>query len=184
MTRDPAQAGPAERSTLQTLLADAGVPYRIVEHAATYHARDDAEAVGVPAARVAKTVVTVERGIVRLAVVPASRRLDIDRMRALIGASARLRPATEQEAAAIFPQFEVGAVPPLGRLLGVEEIIDQLLLEQPEILASAGDHRHGLLVDPMRLADTAGARVADIASHWNHDDRRHRFGDAGPLGRG
>lgn len=177
MSRDDAPS-------VHAILDSAGVAHRLVDHAPTYRARDDAEALGMPPAQVAKTLVTIEHETIRLAVVPASRELDVDRMRAAIGASARLRLATEEEAAAAFPQFEVGAVPPLGRLLGVDEIIDQLVLEQPEVLVNAGDHRHGCLIDPTRLADAAGARIADIARHFDDEERRHRFRDAPPLGHG
>jgi Ala-tRNA(Pro) deacylase len=168
-------------TTVHTLLEEAGLAHRVVEHPPTFRAGDEAEAVGLPAGRTAKTVVTVERGTIRLAVIPASRRLDLQRMREAVGAGRRLRLATEEELAAAFPDFEVGAVPPLGRLLGIDAVVDPLVIEHDEILAAAGDHAHGMLVDPARLADVAGARVADVSAHWDDDEHRHRFRDAPPL---
>jgi Ala-tRNA(Pro) deacylase len=172
--------GTGGASKVHAIREAAEVAHRIVEHASTYRARDEAEAVGLPAGRTAKTIVTVERGTFRLAVIPASRRLDVDRMRAAIGASRHLRLATEKELRAAFPDFDVGAIPPLGRLIGVEEVVDQLVFEQPEVLAAAGDHEHGLVMGPERLVDAAGARVADVCQH-SDDDRRHRFRDASLL---
>jgi Ala-tRNA(Pro) deacylase len=175
-TDDPRATAAA---AVHDLLDRAGVDHRIVDHAPTYCARDEAAATGVPPARLAKTIVTVERGTVRLAVVPSTRRLDVDRLRAAVGGSRRLRVASEAELAEAFPDFEVGATPPLGRLIGVEEVIDPLVAHEPEVLAAAGDHEHAFAADGERLAEAAGARVADICAHED-DGRRHRFRDA-PL---
>lgn len=164
-------------ATVHSLLEDAHVAHRMVDHPPTYSARADAQATGLPAARVAKTLVTVDHGTYWLAVVPAARRLDLQRMRAALGASSHLRLATEPELADRFPEFDVGAVPPLGRLIGVEEVVDPLLLHEPEMLAAGGDHAHGVLLEPERLVEAVGARVADICEH-TEDDRAHRFREA------
>jgi Ala-tRNA(Pro) deacylase len=177
--QDPSSRRPAA-AAVHTLLDDARLAHRMVEHPPTFRAGDEAEAVGLPAGRTAKTVVTVERGTIRLAVIPASRRLDLQRMREAVGAGRHLRLATEAELAAAFPDFEVGAVPPLGRLIGLDEVVDPLVIEHDEILAAAGDHAHGMLVDPARLADVTGARIADVCVRPGDDERRHRFRDA-PL---
>lgn len=175
----PGPPSSAGADAVEALLADAHLDHRRVDHAPTYTAMADAEASGLPAARVAKTVVTVDRDVYRLAVVPASRHVELGRMRDVVHASQHLRLATEDEIAARFPQFEPGAVPPLGRLLGVDEVIDPLLLHEPELLAPGGDHAHGFVLDPGRLAEAAGAEVADICEH-SPDDRAHRFRDS-PL---
>lgn len=153
-------------------LAQAGVEHRILAHPPTFSAEAEAGATGVSPGHVAKTVVTVDRGTMRLGVVPASRELDLARFRAAVGASARLRLATEAEIAEAFPRYEVGAVPPLGRLIGVEELVDPLVLRHPEVLAAAGDHRHAVAVDPEALVDATGARVCDVCRHLGH-----RFSD-------
>ncbi|HEU4658461.1 MAG TPA: YbaK/EbsC family protein [Capillimicrobium sp.] len=160
---------------VHSLLDRARVRHRLVSHPPTFSANAEAEVAHVPPGRVAKTVVTTDRGHVRLAVVPASRELDLARLRAAVDASPHVRLATEQEIAAAFPGFEVGAVPPLGELIGAEEIVDPLVLHAPEVLAAAGDHRHGVLVDPEQLVEAARARVADICRH-----RGRRFSEA-PL---
>ena len=46
--------------------------------------------------------------------IPASHRLDLHRVRELLGATSHLRLATEAELAHDFPMFDVGAMPPLG----------------------------------------------------------------------
>jgi prolyl-tRNA editing enzyme YbaK/EbsC (Cys-tRNA(Pro) deacylase) len=98
----------------------------------------------------------------RLAVIPASERLDLHKLRGLLEASSHLRLATEEEMADDFAPFEVGAVPPLGPMLPAAEVLDRRLLGHERILCTGGDHRHSVLVDPNELARITEARVADI----------------------
>jgi Ala-tRNA(Pro) deacylase len=121
-----------------------GVPYEVVEHERTQTAAAEARAAGMPAANVAKTVVLRDDEGLRLAVIPASERLDMHK--ALV--SKGLRLVTEQKMADEFDQFEVGAVPPFGSMFDALELVDERLLEHDRILCSGGDHEHAVLVDP------------------------------------
>ena len=105
--------------------------------------------------------------------IPASRRLDVARVRGTLGAGRHLRLATEEEAAERFPQFEVGAVPPFVADT-IPEVIDTRLLYHDAVLSSAGDHRHSVLLDPRDLVRLAEPRVADICAR---DPGEHRFAD-------
>ena len=151
----------------------AGVHYEVAEHAATYTAADEARAVGHELPETAKTLVLVERGQVRLAVVPASQRLDLERARRALRAGGHLRLATEEEVAHSFPEFEVGALPPFAAR-ALPEVIDIRLLYHERVLCAAGDHRHSVLLDPRELLRLAEPRVADICVHAAGD---HRFAD-------
>lgn len=143
-------------------LDEQGVGYEVREHRAAYTAAEEARAAELPADDVAKTIALRDEERYRLAVIPASHRLDLAKAREALGAGKSLRLATEQEMAADFPQFEVGALPPVGPLLGATELIDRRLLEHERILCNAGDHRHGLLIDPHELVEVVQPEVADI----------------------
>jgi Ala-tRNA(Pro) deacylase len=138
-----------------------GVPYEVVEHERTQTAAAEARAAGMPPADVAKTVVLRDQEGVRLAVIPASHRLDMHKVKREL-ASKGLRLVTEQEMAAEFAEFEVGAVPPFGPLFHALELVDERLLDHDRILCGGGDHEHGVLVDPHDLVTAGQARVADI----------------------
>jgi Ala-tRNA(Pro) deacylase len=153
-----AQAGLA---AVTAFLERQGVPYQVVEHERTETAGAEARAAGVPAADVAKTIVLREDEGLRLAVIPASERLDIHKLKQAL-ASSGLRLVTEQEMADELDQFEVGAVPPFGSMFDALELVDERLLEHDRILCSGGDHEHALLVDPRDVVRAGGARVADI----------------------
>jgi Ala-tRNA(Pro) deacylase len=138
-----------------------GVPYEVVEHERTQTAAAEARAAGMPPADVAKTVVLRDQNGLRLAVIPASERLDMHKLREALG-SRGLRLVTEREMTEEFDGFEVGAVPPFGSMFNALELVDERLLEHDRILCSGGDHEHAVLVDPRDVVKAADARVADI----------------------
>jgi Ala-tRNA(Pro) deacylase len=138
-----------------------GVPYEVVEHERTQTAAAEARAAGMPAADVAKTIVLRDDDGLRLAVIPASERLDLHKLKGALG-SGGVRLVTEQEMADEFEGFEVGAVPPFGSMFDALELVDERLLEQDRILCSGGDHEHAILVDARDVVRAGKARVADI----------------------
>jgi Ala-tRNA(Pro) deacylase len=158
---EPRDAGsPLERATRYLDAAD--VAYKVFDHDPRFTAAAEALACGVAPCRAAKTVVLREGdGRFLLAVIPASERLDLGKVERLLPA-AGLRLATEDELAAAFSEFELGAVPPLGSLLATPEVVDERLLEGGRVLCNGGDHRHALLVDPVELVSVAGARIGDL----------------------
>ena len=97
-----------------------------------------------------------------MAVIPATHRLDLHRAREVLGASSHLRLATEAELEQDFPTFDVGAMPPLGPMMPMPEVIDVHLLYHDRILCAGGDHRHALWIDPRDLLRVCEPRVAAI----------------------
>jgi Ala-tRNA(Pro) deacylase len=142
-------------------LERAGVPYEVVEHERTQTAAAEARAAGMPPDDVAKTVVLRDHDGVRLAVIPASHRLDLHKVKRELGSSG-LRLVSEQEMEREFGDFEVGAVPPFGPMFHALELVDERLLNHDRILCGGGDHEHGVLVDPHDMVQAGQARVADI----------------------
>jgi Ala-tRNA(Pro) deacylase len=139
-----------------------GVNYELVEHEPTMTAGAEAAATQRPKGQVAKTVVAQDRSGYVLAIVPASERVDLHKLRELLGATKSLRLASEEEMARDFPQIEVGATPPVGPMLPRAEVVDPRLLEEDRILCAAGDHRHSVLLDPREVVRLADAKVADV----------------------
>ena len=153
---------PSGLDAVTEFLDEQGVGYEVREHRAAYTAAEEARAAELPPDDVAKTIALREDQRYRLAVIPASHRLDLAKAREALGAGKSLRLATEREMAADFPQFEVGALPPVGPLLGAAELLDRRLLDHEQIFCNAGDHRHGLLIDPHELVEVVQPEVADI----------------------
>jgi Ala-tRNA(Pro) deacylase len=142
-----------------------GIPYKLLDHEERFSAVAEARACGVAPHNAAKSVILRHGEEYRLAVIPASRRLDLKKLGAVLGANGELRLATEREMAVDFPELEVGAIPPLGSMLHAPEVLDERLLEHRRILCNAGDHRHSMLLDPRDIADLPEVQVGEICEH-------------------
>jgi Ala-tRNA(Pro) deacylase len=148
---------------LTSLLDDAGVEYEVLLHAHTESALAEAEALGLDAADVAKTlVVTTPEGYLR-AVVPASERLDLKKLREVVGgAKKRVHLATEDDLARDYAEFELGAVPPLGGARRDRVVVDSRVAERDSVVIEAGSHDQSLRVSTDALLRLTGAGVADV----------------------
>ncbi len=135
------------------------VPYEVVEHRITYTAAAEARAAGIPTDGVAKTVVLHADDGYRLAVIPASERLDMSKARKAFG---NIRMASEEEMQKDLRNFELGAVPPFGTLIDAPETIDPRLLEHEKVLCNGGDHSHSLLLNPQDIVKVAHPSVWDL----------------------
>jgi Ala-tRNA(Pro) deacylase len=151
-----------------------GVAHEVVEHRPTFSAAAEARASGAEPREAAKTLALRDRDAYRMAVIPATHRLDLQRMREVLGASSHLRLATEDELERDFPMFDVGAMPPLGPMMPMPEVIDVHLLYHDRILCTGGDHRHALRLDPRDLVRVCEPRVAAICEM---PEGRSRFRD-------
>ena len=146
-----------------THLDAAGVAYEVIEHAPTMSATAEASTTHRPPAEVAKTVILQDGDSYVLAVVPASERIDMHKVRDLLDADKSLRLASENEIARDFPALEVGAAPPFGPMTPKAEVIDDRLLQADRVLCAGGDHTHSVLVDPREVVRMTGAKTADIS---------------------
>jgi Ala-tRNA(Pro) deacylase len=136
--------------------------YELIEHGRTETAAEEAEAVGIPPAEVAKTIVLVtEEGNVR-AVLSAGDRLDIHKARELLGSGRTARLATESELASAYPMFELGAVPPFGGPADDRVLVDRALSERESVVLEAGSHEQSVRLQMSDLIALAKAEIADI----------------------
>jgi len=143
-------------------LAGRQLGYELIQHPPTMSAGEEAAAVGVPPEEVAKTIVlSTERGYVRAAL-PASERLDLHKVRELLGNEARL--ATESELAVAYPTFELGAVPPFGGPVGDRTVVDRRLADRTTVVIEAGSHTESVRMQSGDLITLAQAEIADICA--------------------
>ena len=124
--------------TVTEYLRAEGIHHEVVEHEQTMSAAAEAAATQRPQQQVAKTVVLHDGGVYLIAVVPASHRLDLRKLRELLDAGGSLQLATEAQMADDFPTLEVGAVPPFGPMTPAAEVVDRHLLDEERVLCAAG----------------------------------------------
>lgn len=112
--------------------------YELVEHPPTQSALQNANVCHIPAGCMAKAVLLDTPEDYLLAVLPSNRRIELAELRSELGQKPHL--AGEEEVARVFDDCAFGAVPPLGAGYRVATIIDDSLLNQPEVYFEAGDH--------------------------------------------
>ena len=124
---------------LKQLLDDQGVKYVMISHSPAFTAQEIAAAAHIPGMELAKTVVVRVDGEMALAVLPASRYVDLEALREAIGAQT-VGLAQEGEFKGMFPDCEVGAMPPFGKLYGMKTYVADSLTDDESIAFNAGTH--------------------------------------------
>jgi Ala-tRNA(Pro) deacylase len=154
----------AMKAKLVTVLEEAGIPYEPLRHEHTESAAAEAKVLGLSPDEVAKTLIaTTPIGYVR-AVVAASERIDMHKLREVLGVPGKqLRLATEEELARDYVEFDLGAVPPFGGSRDEPVVLDIRLMERESIVLEAGSHEESVRVKTDDLRKLTHARVADIA---------------------
>jgi Ala-tRNA(Pro) deacylase len=126
--------------TLQEYLETLELHYDVIEHRHTDSAMRAAQAAHIPGDQMAKPVLLGDDSSYLLAVVPATHRLDLDRLNQLMARSLVIMSEEEMEVA--FTDCERGAIPPVGLPYGIDTVVDTALMKQDEVYFEFGDHEH------------------------------------------
>lgn len=133
---------------LISLLQERGVTYRLSEHAEVTTSAAAAKVRGVDLSTGAKALVVKADGELILAVVSASRKVDMNALASLLGAKyVGLASVEEAEAATGLPK---GAIPAVGTVVGLRTYIDESVLDNDLIRFNAGSRAHSV---EMRASD-------------------------------
>lgn len=123
---------------LKDYLDSEKVKYESLAHYETYTSQETAQSARVPGRELAKTVIVKIDGKMAMAVLPASKKINFDLLKSAAGGTVEL--AAEQEFESIFPDCEVGAMPPFGNLYGMEVYVDEGLAKDEKIAFNACSH--------------------------------------------
>ncbi|MEI6756830.1 MAG: YbaK/EbsC family protein [Chlorobium sp.] len=124
---------------LREFLDSHSVRYFVVSHSPAYTAQEIAASAHVPGKELAKTVMVNIDSNMAMVVLPASRQLDFELLRELTG-TRDVELASEKEFAGLFPECEIGAMPPFGNLYGMDIYVSEELEDDDEIAFNAGAH--------------------------------------------
>lgn len=139
---------------LQSYLDEMGVRYNLSYHPSAYTAQDLAAVEHVPGRCVVKPVVVEADGKFFLCALPAPYKIDLNELKSQLECD-RLRLADENCLAELFPDCQLGAEPPIGRMYGLPTLIDESLLQGDRVTFQAGSHDAAVtmsLADYRRLA--------------------------------
>ena len=139
--------------SIERFLGDHHLPYSVLPHQPAYTAQREAAAAHVSGRHWAKTVACIADNRAILALVPAPSFVDLERLRRIAGAE-QIRLAKEGEFERLYPDCELGAIPPLGPLFGQPVYVDRTLVAGRELVFEAGSHS-----DAIRMKYDDFARV-------------------------
>ncbi len=125
--------------TLRAYLDRERVRYDVLPHPEAYRAAAIAQTLHAPEKEMAKVVIVKVDERFVMTVLPASWNVDLHRLREVFVTN-HVRLATEDEFKGLFPDCEVGAMPPFGILYGLSVYVDQSLSEDEQIIFEAGTH--------------------------------------------
>lgn len=149
---------------LEAYLCEQRVPFQVQHHPLAFTAQHVAAVEHVPGRLVAKVVVVYADGRPVMLALPAHCRVSLPRAEQAL-ASRTVRLAEEHELRRLFPDCEVGAMPPFGNMYDLPVYADQALAEDEVIVCNAGTHTETIslrFADFQRLVHPA---IADFAIH-------------------
>jgi prolyl-tRNA editing enzyme YbaK/EbsC (Cys-tRNA(Pro) deacylase) len=143
-------------------LRDKGVAFRLIELSQRAVSVEDVVRYSVSEIAVdeiCKTILLKDPdGEMHAALLPGSRRVDLKKVRGVVGVSVRIATFEEVKAAT---GVEPGAVCPI--LLKAPLLVDRRVLAKDRINFGSGHHLYGLEIDPRDLERVVEYRLADIA---------------------
>jgi Ala-tRNA(Pro) deacylase len=131
------------------------VRYVRISHSPAYTAQEIAASAHVPGRELAKTVIVKMDGRMAMVVLPAENQIDLEQLRRATGAH-DVGLATENEFRGLFPECELGAMPPFGNLFAMPVIVAEELTEDDQIAFNAGSH-----TELVRMAYSDFARLVE-----------------------
>ena len=129
--------------SIRDYLKSRSVRFEVILHRPSHSASHLADSLHLSGRRVAKGVLVRAGDRFVLAVLPATHRIDLDRLGALLG-TGEARIATEAEVERVFADCEPGVLPPFGHLYGIATIVDSSLSGGSEIAFVANTTYEGV----------------------------------------
>ncbi len=150
--------------TIDRYLKDHHLAYEHSVHARAVAAQRVAAAEHVTGDRIAKPVVVSVDGVLALAIVTATEKVDVEALRRATGA-ARVELVPETAFEGRFAPCEVGAEPPLG-LFGMPMYVDAKLAREPWIVMRGGTHEDALRLETTAWLRAEGATPVEYLGRW------------------
>jgi Ala-tRNA(Pro) deacylase len=150
------------RERIEQYLRENGVPFEVMTHPEVFTMQEVAAALHVPGGQVAKVVMVRSDGDMTMLVVPAPYRLDLAKVRGLLGVK-RVSLAREEDFEGLFPDCETGAMPPFGNLYDIPVYVDQALAEEENVVFRVGTHQETIKIAYADYARLAHPTVGEFA---------------------
>lgn len=139
------------------------IDYEILTHRHTNSSSETAQAAHIPGDQLAKSILLEDENGYFLAVLPASRRVDLGSLHRKLHRQVGL--ATEDELLDLFADCDIGAIPPIGEAFGIPSYVDVSLDDSVDVYFEAGDHE--------ALVHMSGLQFRQLMNHSQHGRISH-----------
>jgi Ala-tRNA(Pro) deacylase len=146
---------------LKQLLDDHRVVHTVVQHDPAFTAQELAAQMHVPGREFVKVVVVKLDRQPALAAVPAHRLVDLKAL-ARLAKVKKCSLASEAELQELFPDCEVGAMPPFGKLYQMTTFMDREVADNQTIVVNAGTHGEAIRLGFADLDRLANPRLGSF----------------------
>jgi len=144
---------------IRDYLDSQNVPVETLHHDRALGAQEVAHSLHISGKKCVKAVVVGGGKKPVLAVVAASHRLDFQKLKAALKWE-RLEILPEGELVKLFPDCDLGAVPALGNLYGLEVWVDRVMASSEKIIFCAGSHEECIRMNYSDFAKLAQPTLA------------------------
>jgi len=148
---------------LKEFLDQHGVSYEVLRHDPAFTAQQLAASLHIPGRQFVKTVVVKLDDQPAVAVMPAPLRINFKQL-AAAAAAKKCALASETEFQQLFPDCDVGAMPPFGNLYNLPTYVEETLAADRMIAFNAGTHEEAIRMtydDFVRLAQPRLVRFGE-----------------------
>jgi len=150
---------------LKKFLKEKRVKFETKRHKETYTAQEIAGTSHTPGDEFAKVVVAKAKEGFFMAVLPASYRIDMKKLKSAVGSKGSISIASEKEFKGMFPDCSVGAMPPFGSIYNLPVIADRSLAQDEKIAFNAGTHKEIMKMNFNDFREIEKPRIGDFAIH-------------------
>ncbi|WP_340103862.1 aminoacyl-tRNA deacylase [Rhodohalobacter sp. 8-1] len=133
-------------SKLTEYLDENKIKYVTVQHSKAFTAQEVAASAHIPGRQMAKPVMVNIDGDLKMVVLPSTHDIDFDTLKDKLNAS-EAALASEDDFEDLFPDCELGAMPPFGNLYDIDTIVSESLTGDTEIAFNAGSHNEVIKMD-------------------------------------
>ena len=136
--------GPMLSQNLKDCLENNHVPYTNTQHRLAYSARPTEKCTHIPGKEFTKTILLKVDGKMTMAVIPALRKLDINKLQKNLGADS-VEMISENETRDRFPEYGKGTLPPIGSMYGMNVIAASALRTESDMISFNGGSQEDLV---------------------------------------
>ncbi len=150
---------------IKEILIKEGVDYRLFNHPPVFTSEEAATVRQTPIEFGAKAILLYADKKPILIVVPGNRRIDTKLLKKQYDFK-DVRIMTKEEIFAL-TGLEIGAIPPMGNVLGIPTYLDGILAQGKEMVFNVGSHTHSVKMATGDFIKIASPVIADISCQPN-----------------